>query len=177
MSLAEKFPKGFPENLGEGKLVFLRDEIFGDPTKNGDPNEEMTAQRMMTSLYNLIFYNPEDCQLYFEKDAERGVVNARYVEENEFTVFEGISFLKTAYLYFISRRSPFGVFESDPWPVISMFVEFRSPIPEADVWRGTVYRAPLSRAAIYVAPDLKPQAEKALEKIDQLRRGETITLD
>lgn len=168
MGLVEKFPKGFPENLGEGKLALLRDEAFEDP------NEEMTAQRLMTSLYNLIFYDPKDDQLHFRKDLEKGIVNVFYAEEEGFGVVG--TPLKTAYLQFSSRRSPFGVFESDPWPVMSMFVEFRSPIPETNVWRHTVYRAPLSRAAIYVAPDLKPQAEKALEMFDKLRRGETITL-
>lgn len=171
MSLAEKFPRGFPETIDEGELVFVREATYSKDSK------EMTPQGIMTALYNLIFYNSIDRQLFFGRDQDTDIVRVDYMEEEEFKGIVGVDTLKTAYCYLASRRNLDRTIRERCRVVIGSFVEFHYSIPEGDVWQTTVYRAPIARAAIYTATDLKQKAEWAFEKIDKLRRGEPISLD
>lgn len=166
MGLAEKFSRGFPEREG---LHLLRVEDYSPDLAS------QTTQRLMTSLYNFIFYNPKDALLSFPQDEDTGVVMTEYEEEEEFGGIVGKS-LKTAHVYFTSKRNSDGTFRDKHRLAISAFIEFHQPMDGADVWRNTVFAEPISRAAIYVASDLKMQAETAFEIIDKLRRKEPVRL-
>ena len=166
MGLAEKFPRGFPER--EGLHLFRVEDYSPDLASQ-------TAQKLMTALYSLIFYNPKDALLPFPQDENTGVVMTKYEEEEEFGGIVGRS-LKTAHVFFTSKRNSDGALGDKHRLVISAFIEFHQPIHGADVWLNTVYAEPISRAAIYVASDLKMQAETAFKIIDKLRRKEPVRL-
>ena len=167
MGLAEKFPRGFPEREG---LHLLRVEDYSPDLPS------QTAQKLMTSLYSLIFYNPKDDSLPFPQDEDTGVVRVGYQEEEEFGGIVGAG-LKTAHVHFASKRNSDGALGDKHRLAISAFIEFHQPIHEADVWLNIVLAEPISRAAIYVASDLKIQAETAFEIIDKLRRKEPVRLE
>ena len=161
--LSEKFPHGFPERIGG--LTFVREENYSPDSR------AVTAERLMSTLYNLIFYNPIDCQLFFSRDERNDITRVGYVEDEEYQV---TGLLETSHVYFTSRRKIDRTFREKHEQVIGMYIEFYTPL--FDFWRDTVYREPLSKAAIYVAEELKQHAEEALRNIDKLRRGEQISL-
>ena len=167
MGLAEKFPRGFPEREG---LHLLRVEDYSPDLAS------QTAERLMTSLYNLIFYHPKDDSLSFPQDEDTRVLTEGYEEEEEFGGTVGIS-LKTVHVYFTSRRNSDGTLRDKQRLTISAFIEFHQPMHPSDVWSNTVFAEPISRAAIYVTSDLKMQAETAFKIIDKLRLKEPVQLE
>lgn len=163
-SLAEKFPRGFPPEDHYG-LGFVREVISMD-------SEETTAERLMTGIYNLIFWKKENPIFHFEEDQDAGIVHPRYEEETEFGIMVGGPDLKSAYMYFASKRNQDGTLSERHRPVIGMYVEFRFPIPESNVWTNVVYAASIRNAVVYVAPELGDKARRALAVRNKLRKGE-----